>query len=205
LDASQQNRFQRRKEQTRKKLIDAAISLILEHGYDAVTIDEIVARADVGKGTFYLHFKDKESLVWEVIRKEVEAIQRESDERYRAVPLEHIPYPGFVVFFEYAARNQDLFRIMLGSQGHSIFTQHIKQFLIEETMREIQANFAFTDIGLPAEFVAHYVVGALIELQIWWLETPNSYSPIQMAQMFYQMIFRKPPPSGLISPAVGGK
>lgn len=204
MDASQKNRFQRRKEQTRKKLIDAAISLILENGYDAVTIDQIVERADVGKGTFYLHFKDKENLVWDVIHEGLEQIQKDADRRYRSAGREDIPYPGFVVSFEYAAQNRDLFNIMLGSQGHSVFTQRVKKFLIDETMREIQANFAFAEINLPPEFIAHYVAGALIQVQSWWLETPNTYTPVQMAQMFYQMMFLKPPPSESISPRTVG-
>src|SRR5215471_4694864 len=52
----------RRSERTRKLLQNALIDLIAERGYAAITIQAIVDRADVGRTTFYLHFRDKDDL-----------------------------------------------------------------------------------------------------------------------------------------------
>lgn len=46
----------------RQKLLAAALSLIRAKGYSATTIDELCAKAGVAKGSFFHHFKDKESL-----------------------------------------------------------------------------------------------------------------------------------------------
>lgn len=46
----------------RQKLLDAALSVIRTKGYDATTIDELCAKADVAKGSFFHHFKNKEAL-----------------------------------------------------------------------------------------------------------------------------------------------
>ncbi len=46
----------------RQKLLDAALALIREKGYASTTVDELCARADVAKGSFFHHFKDKEAL-----------------------------------------------------------------------------------------------------------------------------------------------
>jgi TetR/AcrR family transcriptional repressor of nem operon len=46
----------------RQKLLDAALSLIRAKGYATTTIDELCAEADVAKGTFFHHFKNKEAL-----------------------------------------------------------------------------------------------------------------------------------------------
>jgi TetR/AcrR family transcriptional regulator, transcriptional repressor for nem operon len=46
----------------RQKLLDAALGVIREKGYVATTVDELCARADVAKGSFFHHFKDKEAL-----------------------------------------------------------------------------------------------------------------------------------------------
>lgn len=56
-------RQQRRTGVTRQKLIDAARAVFAERGLDLTTIDDITQRADVGKGTFYYHFKSKEGLI----------------------------------------------------------------------------------------------------------------------------------------------
>ena len=60
-------RRQRRTEETRRKLIDAARAVFAEKGLDTTRIEEITERADVGKGTFYYHFGSKEKIVREVI------------------------------------------------------------------------------------------------------------------------------------------
>ena len=49
--------------ETLERLYQAAIELIGEHGYSGTTVDEIVARAGVSKGTVYYHFKSKADLV----------------------------------------------------------------------------------------------------------------------------------------------
>jgi len=47
----------------RRELLDAALRLFVDHGMAATSVDEIVAAADVAKGTFYLHFQSKEQLL----------------------------------------------------------------------------------------------------------------------------------------------
>lgn len=55
---------ERHLEQTRTAILDAAFELFAEKGFAATTIDEIVARAEVGKRTFFRHFPAKEALVF---------------------------------------------------------------------------------------------------------------------------------------------
>lgn len=54
---------QRKKEQKKQNLIDAAYALFLEKGVAKTSVDEIVRGANVAKGTFYLYFHDKEHLL----------------------------------------------------------------------------------------------------------------------------------------------
>lgn len=59
---NEMSRAERRKQETREKLLEAALELFLEEGYEAVTTAQIAAAADLGAGTFYLHFKDKRAI-----------------------------------------------------------------------------------------------------------------------------------------------
>jgi AcrR family transcriptional regulator len=61
------NRTQRRASRTRVRLLKAALSLFAEVGTDAATIEMITQRADLGKGTFYRHFADKNDIVGALI------------------------------------------------------------------------------------------------------------------------------------------
>jgi AcrR family transcriptional regulator len=56
------SRTERRKGATRDRLLAAAARIYAEAGVDGATISAITERADVGLGTFYLHFKDKDAI-----------------------------------------------------------------------------------------------------------------------------------------------
>ena len=60
------NRRERRKLETRQALLDATRSLLLSRSMDALSVDEIAMQADVGKGTFYNYFADKDALAREL-------------------------------------------------------------------------------------------------------------------------------------------
>ena len=54
---------ERKKEKTRLALLDAALDLFLEQGYDSTTIDQVAASADVSPRTFFRYFTSKDHLV----------------------------------------------------------------------------------------------------------------------------------------------
>lgn len=47
----------------RSELMSAAETIFLEKGFVATSVDEIVRKADVAKGTFYLHFRSKDDIL----------------------------------------------------------------------------------------------------------------------------------------------
>ncbi|MGW8556576.1 TetR/AcrR family transcriptional regulator [Streptomyces tubercidicus] len=73
------------------RILDAAGELLLAWGYRRVTIDEIAHRANVGKGTVYLHWKTKDSLFLAVMLKAQFRMHQRQLARLRADPLEILP------------------------------------------------------------------------------------------------------------------
>jgi len=66
------SRTQKRASSTRKKLKKAALDIFSEKSVDAVTVEEITEKADVGKGTLYQHFADKEEIIVTLVNEAVE-------------------------------------------------------------------------------------------------------------------------------------
>ena len=112
---------------TRTRIMDAAEALILDRGFAATTVDEIIARAGMTKGTFFYHFDTKADLAHAVVERYAEMdrhhledglrrAERESDD-----PLEQLllfvrgfeeeaesltePYPG-CLFASYCYQNR---------------------------------------------------------------------------------------------------
>ncbi|MBI2306312.1 MAG: TetR/AcrR family transcriptional regulator [Rhodocyclales bacterium] len=61
--ADTEGRRARKRRQTADRLAETAFALFAEHGYEAVTMEQIAAAADVAKGTLYNHFPVKEALL----------------------------------------------------------------------------------------------------------------------------------------------
>lgn len=59
------NRRERKKEKTRQTIVDAALALFQQQGFDATTMEQIAGEADVAKGTLYNHFPSKEAIIGE--------------------------------------------------------------------------------------------------------------------------------------------
>lgn len=73
-------RRERKKKETRQKIFNASIKLFKEHGFDATTIDMISEEADVARGTIFLHFTSKESILANWGYERLQEIEERRDE-----------------------------------------------------------------------------------------------------------------------------
>lgn len=76
------------REDTRRLLLGAAAKLIAEHGYRGTTVNEVVARAGLSKGTFYWHFSTKHDLLLAVLEERFDRPVRELAELLKAAPAQ---------------------------------------------------------------------------------------------------------------------
>ncbi|MDI3287451.1 TetR/AcrR family transcriptional regulator [Polyangium sp. 15x6] len=75
-----------------ERILAEAQALLLGWGYKRVTIDDIARRARVGKGTIYLHWKSKEALFMELLRREMASILAAQLDDMRADPRTVLPH-----------------------------------------------------------------------------------------------------------------
>ncbi len=188
-------RHERRRLQTRQQLIQATLDLVLEKGYGAVSVQDITDRADLGRGTFYIHFKDKDEVLWTAFQDLFERLESEAHARLeRDAP--QVEYYGLLNIFRHADKNRDLYRVLFGSQGSAMLTSRAQDFLARAFRDDIrQARPPEVDFHLPEEFEAQLLTGIFSRLLYWWLEKPSRYSAEQMATMTYEALYRKQPPA----------
>ncbi len=74
-------RRQRRREETRDRIYQAALRLLAERGYNATTIEAITEAADVGKGTFFNYFESKDHVLLRFRDKRIDIIQSVLNEK----------------------------------------------------------------------------------------------------------------------------
>jgi len=67
---------QRRGEDTRRRLMEAALGVFARNGYERATVDEIVREAGFSKGAFYVHFEAKEDIFWAMLEERINRQQK---------------------------------------------------------------------------------------------------------------------------------
>jgi AcrR family transcriptional regulator len=189
MDSQEPNRHQRRRMRTQEKLKKATFDLLLEEGYDEITIQKITDRADLGRATFYIHFKDKEDIVWELIRAGIDVADQEAHRRLHEEKLPESPALfGYSNMFQVAEKNRDLYRIMLGSHGSASLTARVQDYLALDLREEMKSFPLYPNSKVPLEVQAQIITGAVVRLIIWWLESDNNYNAEEMAEMLYETL-----------------
>lgn len=168
----------RRIQKTRRSLRDALISLLLERGWDALSVQDICERADIGRSTFYMHFADKEELLisgFDDLRK----MLRES------APLgDSQGTLGFVRgMIEHAKEHERLFRALIGKRSGVVVQKRFRQVVLGL----LQEDLSGLPLLQPIDAVAHYLTGAFVELLLWWLESRSNLSASELAALFHQL------------------
>ena len=68
MESVRGSRTERKKEETKQKIITVAMDLFIKQGFDQTTVDQIAEEADIAKGTIYNHFTEKEAIICEYVQ-----------------------------------------------------------------------------------------------------------------------------------------
>ncbi len=183
------DRTSRRALRNRKAIKTTTQALLLEKGYDELTVQDITEGADLGYGTFYNYYKDKDELIWDILQPGCPA-----DIELNGHTPEETGFGCYLQAFEHAADNWQLFRTVLSSNGVKALTTNMEEFFAPQIERILDITGLSHKISTPKDLLTECVTGALVRIMTWWLQTPNEYNTEQIAIMFYELIHRESPP-----------
>src|SRR4030095_12690985 len=107
-------RRERKKEETRQRIFQAALELFKQKGFESTTVDDITERADVAKGTFFNYYPRKESVVFDLCFEHLTDVENHS-QNVGSQPIRAVDQ--IVERMRYAAelymKDRDLSRAML--------------------------------------------------------------------------------------------
>ena len=177
----------RRVQRTRKLLRDALMALILEKGFDAITVQDITDRANLGRATLYLHYKDKEDLLIQSLQDGMDELIAIVEEQRRNDP-NSTREQAFRIAFEHAAANAELYRVLFSGQGAANILIRIREYIATVIHETIKETLAAQAEDFPVEIASQFVSGALLMLLEWWLRNDMPYTPDQMASMVTTLV-----------------
>lgn len=174
-------KLDRRIIRTRQLLRDALMALILEKGYEAVTVGDITERANLGRATFYLHYKDKEELL-------VISLESLFDELVETLepPLvdNKVNNAPILATFRHAEENKDLYRVLLNGEGSAKIYRRCQAYIAQVALRRFFPLLP-EQRPYPDDLLANYLAGSLLTLIAWWLDNDLPHSADYMAQAYH--------------------
>jgi AcrR family transcriptional regulator len=101
-------------ENKRKLILKVSEKLISKKGYSKTTIEEITKKANIGKGTFYLYFKNKNDLFFSIIKEEMENLMSNIKKEVEGIDSFFDKLKkGIEMYLDYYEKNYDFFKILL--------------------------------------------------------------------------------------------
>ncbi|MEV5610670.1 TetR/AcrR family transcriptional regulator [Streptomyces sp. NPDC052225] len=182
----------RRVRRTRRLLRDALVSLVLERGYAAVTVEDITERADLGRATFYSHYTDKDDLLDRVVTDLLDELA----ERLRPlVPASEVGFTGkpALEIFRHAAEERDVYRMILRGEGDGRALRQFTQAQTEATAEVFRTRAEHEGVTprISLDVLARAWVGEQLAVLHWWLEEePRPMSPEAATEMLLELSLR---------------
>jgi AcrR family transcriptional regulator len=166
----------RRVRRTRAAIQQALTDLILEKGYDSVTVSDIIERADIGRSTFYSHFTDKRDVFDDTISELAGFL------RSHASPDDTL-FAFSLPLFEHIIEQKRVIRALFGRDGHSLAMRTTSAALSTVIADDIARRHGEASAKRQA-LAVDFVVGAYTSVIGHWLETKHAYTAVELDEAF---------------------
>ena len=150
---------------------EALVSLIREKPYDSIAVKEILDRANVGRSTFYMHFRNKDELLVSGIHDMLRSVHSMS------LPISGKRYERIIRFslpiFEHIHQHRRMGEAKMGIKGQAIIHEHLRKVLAEMITDDVRNDFQGrqkTAGQIPSDLLIQYVASTFILVLNWWVE-----------------------------------
>lgn len=172
----------KRIQRTRAKLQSTLQEMILEQGYDAISIRELTDRANVGYATFFRHYKTIDELLFSFLDENINDLRMsvQFDGELQSLP-------NAVLIFEYVNQNSDLYTMLTTSKGFRNILHQVQE-------RDAQILYAqFEKAGLMGDYfhlLANHTITSISDMVRWWLTNDKPYSTDEMGKLASELILQ---------------
>lgn len=190
----------RRRARTQGLLLEALTGLIVEKGYDPITVQDILDRANVGRSTFYAHYKDKQDLLMgsldrlksglTLAQKTALAGGGSQGQLAFSLPMLH-----------HVKSHRRLYKAFMGRASGTMVMFHIQRILADLARDEIKARvprrmqamnahggLKAASMAPPIEAIVQATVGAYIALMTWWMDHGTPCSAEELDGLFQRLV-----------------
>jgi AcrR family transcriptional regulator len=173
----------RRTQRTHHNLTHALVDLVTEKRFDDITVQNLIDRADIGRSTFYSHFRDKEDLFqsnWEgFLDFCVEQIEWSKVGSGSFFPV--------VFLFSHLKDVQPFYRGLVRSRKSESLMKSGSEYLSRQIEQGLKQNLKHRP-SIPFPILSTYLATELFALLKWWLDERMPYPPERMDEIFHALV-----------------
>ncbi len=166
---------------------DTFIALLMEKSYQAVTVQDIIKRADVARSTFYAHYLDKDDLLLGKhgifagnLDHDIALMLQEDKESQSILSTRAL--------FRHVQAQSRVFKALVGGPGMDLVIEALQQVLHNRIQGKLENHLpGGRDATELLPLTTHYLAGALLNLIRWWLDHNMPYSAERMDEIFQQL------------------
>ncbi|TLS49323.1 TetR/AcrR family transcriptional regulator [Paenibacillus antri] len=182
----------RRIVRTKRLIRDALTELIEEKGFEGITVKDLTDRADINRGTFYIHFKDKYDLLDQSEKEIMDHIERLAASGYQwamAGDWKEIIHGATIPFvqklFEYFQEHARFMNAVLGPKGDPSFQKRLREVIRKRVLPVLTQTRH--EVLVPVHYLTAYVSSAHLGVIQEWLENGMETPPPEMATILARL------------------
>ena len=162
----------RRQRKSRDAIFEAFTQLLREKNVQQITVGEIIARADVGRATFYAHFETKEYLLKafceDLFCHIFDAVDGTADEHHHLFRC-GAQEPVFLHLLHHLQQNDHQLLQLLSCRNNDVFLRYFKEGVAKLAQRQVDATEETAGLP-PREFRINHMAATFTETVRWWVE-----------------------------------
>ena len=194
----------RRIEKTRRLLHEALGSLTREKAYEEIAVQEILDRANVGRSTFYMHFRGKDELLVSAIHELLGPVDESREAAASATDFSNAHngtdrlcaasqrITSFSLrIFEHILHHRRTAAAVMGAKAWAVVHEHLRRILAEQIADDLKRHFRGRQRSagqIPPELLAQYVAGTFILVLNWWVESRTRLEPKEVNTLFRSLV-----------------
>jgi len=188
----------RRIQKTEASLREALAALVHEKPYDEIVVKEILDRANVGRSTFYTHFKDKDALLLSGVQNLLGSPPSRAAGGLSNKPLENVLWfslPLLEHIEGHRAKGE-----MINLEGREAIHGHLEHAiaeLIEDDVRTALFHSPVASVKGMSDLVPLWIASSFVLLLNWWVENDSTLSAREADALFRKLI--EPGLSGFVA------
>lgn len=171
----------RRIQKSQHAIMEAFMSLVLDKGLENITLGEIAEKANVNRGTIYLHFIDKYDLRDKCLDYYLTQLSKTCIHDHKEDKL--ASKSGLLRIFDYLEINFQFYSSMLSNKESTFFRKRMKEIFKEGLVNYLDLS----DKKVQKEISIEFLVSAGVGILEWWIYNSMPYPKVVVVEELWQL------------------